>query len=163
MSQKPFINIADLEYKQQKNGDHFEANVAPVATLIGAEKLGYRIVVLPPSKKAWPFHSHLVNEEMFFVVEGTGLLRQGDQKYAIKKGDIICSPAKKDLPHQIVNDSNAELKYLAVSTNIDPDICLYPDSKKYGVYSGYYPKPDADTQFFTMGREGESLDYWDGE
>ncbi len=163
MSQKPFINIDNLEFKKQQNGDRFEANIAPIGALIGAERLGYRMVVLPPGKAAWPFHSHLVNEEMFFILEGTGTLRHGKEDYKIKSGDVICSPPKKDLPHQIVNSSDAQLKYLAISTNVDPDICLYPDSKKYGVYSGYYPKPDSDKQFFTMGREGESLDYWEGE
>jgi len=163
MSQKPFINVDDLEFKEQKNGKKFLANIAPIGALIGAEKLGYRMVVLPPGKAAWPFHSHLVNEEMFFILEGSGMLRHGSEEYTIKSGDVICSPPKKDLAHQIVNDSDAELKYLAISTNVDPDICIYPDSDKFGVYSGYYPKPDKDKQFFIMGREKDGLDYWDGE
>lgn len=163
MSEKPFINIDNLEYKQQQNGKKFEANIAPIGTLIGAEKLGYRMVVLPPGKAAWPFHSHLVNEEMFFIIEGSGMLRHGSEEYKVTTGDVICSPPKKDLAHQIVNDSNSELKYMAVSTNVDPDICIYPDSDKFGVYSGYYPNPDTDTQFFIMGREKDGLDYWDGE
>lgn len=76
MSAKPFINIKNLEYTtEHQHSDKFAARFAPIATLIGASKLGYRMTVVPPGKKAYPYHSHAVNEEMFFILEGEDTLR----------------------------------------------------------------------------------------
>jgi len=45
--------------------------MAAIANLIGAKKLGYRMTVVPPGKKAWPYHAHLVNEEeLSFMILG---------------------------------------------------------------------------------------------
>jgi len=43
-----------------------------VGTRLGARLLGYNITAVPPGKRAFPLHNHMVNEEMFFVVEGHG-------------------------------------------------------------------------------------------
>ncbi len=92
---------------------------------------------------------------MFFVLEGAGEVRIGGETFPIKKGDFIaCPPGGPELAHQIVNTSDAELKYLAVSTKESPEIAEYPDSKKFGVMT---------EGFRFLGRAGDSLDYWDGE
>lgn len=48
---------------------------------------------------------------------------------------IACAVGGPETAHQIVNTSNAELKYLAVSTRLSPEVCDYPDSEKFGVYA----------------------------
>ena len=40
-------------------------------------------------KRAFPFHSHRVNEEMFFVLEGKGEIRIGTETYPVTRGDVI--------------------------------------------------------------------------
>jgi uncharacterized cupin superfamily protein len=123
---------------------------------IGARKLGYSITVLPAGKRAFPFHSHRVNEEMFFILEGEGEVRIGDQTYPIRKGDFIAHPpGGPETAHQIVNTSKNELRYLAVSTMELPEIADYPDSNKFGVMAA--------DGFRFLGRVDQSLNYWDGE
>ena len=62
-----------------------------------------------------PFHSHRVNEEMFYVVAGEGEVRLGTERFPIRAGDVIaCPPGGPETAHQIINTSNAELRYLAV-------------------------------------------------
>jgi len=169
---KPIINIEELEYKgfpgeiPTSAKEKFEgAKTGQAAQKIGARKLGYSVVVVPPGKRAVQFHSHRVNEEMFFVLEGEGEVRIGKETYPIKKGDFMAHPpGGPETAHQIVNTSKAELKYLAVSTKESPEIAEYPDSKKFGVLAMLGTKLDGSPDMFRfLGRLGESLGYWDGE
>lgn len=66
------LNIDDIEYQAWQHGDRFEAKLGAVSSRIGAKKLGYNVTVLALGKRAFPFHSHRVNEEMFFGLEGKG-------------------------------------------------------------------------------------------
>jgi uncharacterized cupin superfamily protein len=159
------LNIDSIEYETQARGKLFEARLGPIASRIGARLLGYRLTVLPPGKRAWPFHSHYSNEEMFFVLEGTGLLRLGDRNEAIRAGDFICAPpGGTETAHQIINDSEGELRYLCVSTMNEPDVAEYPDSGKFGVLAGSAPGGDKSKRTFShVGVKTSQVDYWLGE
>ena len=163
MADKPVLSIDDLEYQSFGHGERFEARRAAVSEHIGGQKLGYGVVVLGPGKRAWPYHSHYVNEELFFVLEGEGTLRHAGEEYPIKTGDFIAAPADSEQPHQIVNSSEADLKYVCISTMQQPEIALYPDSEKFGVYHGDFRNMDAPGSFFLLGRRSNAIDYWDGE
>jgi uncharacterized cupin superfamily protein len=163
MSDDLLLNLDDLEYKSFGEGEVFQADRAEIAGRIGAGKLGYGVIVLQPGKRAFPYHSHYVNEEMFFVLEGEGTLRHAGEEYPIRAGDFIASPADPSQPHQIINSSDAELKYLCVSTAEAPEICLYPDSDKFGVYKRDLEDPKSPANFIHIGRSSQGLSYWDGE
>ena len=124
-----------------------------------AHKLGYNVTALPPGKSAFPFHAHRINEEMFLVLEGTGEVRIGATRHPIRAGDVIaCPPGGPETAHQIVNTSSGELKYLAVSTRLSPEIAEYPDTGRFGVLAEFPPGPDGKLQGLRfMGRAGESL------
>jgi uncharacterized cupin superfamily protein len=136
-----------------------------IAPRLGAQNLGYNLTAVPPGKRAFPFHNHRVNEEMFFIVEGTGEVRIGEAVHPIRAGDIIARPpGGPDTAHRIVNTGTAELKYLAVSTTLSPDIVEYPDSGKFGVLAAYPAAPGGKPQMFRfVGRESLNLGYWEGE
>jgi uncharacterized cupin superfamily protein len=159
---KNILNLSAIE--QQTNPapmpeeakERYEgATMGFIGTLIGAEKLGYNITIVPPGKRAFPFHNHYANEEMFFILEGEGEIRLGTEQHPIKKGDFIAAPAGSgpEHAHQIINTSEQELKYLAVSTKISPEIAEYPDSGKFGILA---------ENFRFVGKAGDSLDYWEG-
>ncbi len=67
---------------------------------------------------------------------------------------ICCPTGGPETAHQIVNDSDAELAYLSVSTMLPAEVCEYPDSKKIGAYGGGLRH---------MTRIDHHLDYWTGE
>ena len=161
----PILNIRDVTFHPWAHGERFEARIGSVGTKLGAKKLGYNITVLAPGKSAFPFHSHRVNEEMFFVLEGEGELRIGLDRHAIRSGDVIaCPPGGKETAHQIINTSKAELRFLAVSTKLSPEIAEYPDSGKFGVLAELPPAGDGTPQMLRyVGRMEESHDYWEGE
>jgi len=167
MSGSPIINLDELEYARDlRHGDRFEAKLAPIAPKIGARKLGYNVTVVPAGKRAFPFHTHHANEEMFFVLEGTGTLRFGDKELPVRKGDFICCPCGgPDVAHQLINTGTGELKFLAVSTMLDTDIWQYPDSGKFGAIGGRQPGsvPGQATFSSKFVLEASSVDYWHGE
>jgi len=68
---KPVVNLDEIEATRElRHGDRFDATVAPVGSRIGARQLGYNVTTVAPGKRAFPFHNHHVNEELFFVLEG---------------------------------------------------------------------------------------------
>lgn len=174
---RPIFNIADLSefrevgHKGQAIGatrpdQSYEARLGAISTKIGAQKLGYNLTVVPPGKRAFPRHSHRVNEEMFFILDGEGELSVGAERYAVKRGDVIaCPPGGPETAHQLRNTSaSAELKYLAISTKLSPELVDYPDSNKTGVYAEFPPGPDGKPQGARfLARTGATLDYWEGE
>lgn len=163
---RPIINADELEFRTQTHGERFEARIGAIGRRIGARQLGYNITVLPPGKRGFPFHNHRVNEEMFFVLAGAGEVRIGAERYPIRVGDAIACPAcGPDGAHQIVNTSaDAELRYLAVSTRLSPELVEYPDSGKFGLLAELPPGADGKPEVLRfVGRRDASLDYWDGE
>src|SRR5215470_14882191 len=172
MMTKPIVNIADIEPQPRPAAfapigaaaEKYDAKMGFVAARIGARKLGYNITAVPPGKRAFPFHNHQVNEEMFFVLAGAGEIRIGRETYPIRAGDIIACPAGgPETAHQILNTGAEELRYLAVSTKLSPEIAEYPDTGRFGVLADLAPGADGKPRMFAfMAREGESLDYWEG-
>ncbi len=146
------INLDQLKLEHFAAGGTFERNAVRVGKLLGAKDLGYSYDVVPPGKRSCPFHSHRGEEEMFFIVQGEGILRYGSERRKIRAGDVICCPTGgPETAHQIINDSSAELAYLSVSTMMPAEVCEYPDSKKVGAFGGGLRH---------MTRAGQAVDYW---
>ena len=168
-ARKSILNIADVELEAfpvpATLADRFEARLGELGGPLGSRQLGYMLTVVPPGKRAFPYHSHRVNEEMFFVIEGEGELRFGSERHPIRAGDVIACPAGgPEVAHQIVNTGTRELKYLGVSTMLSPEVVEYPDSRKFGVRAEIGPDADGRAQRFRFnGRPDSGLDYWDGE
>lgn len=170
---KPVINISEVELQPRpaamaatgEAAGKYDARMGMVAPRIGARKLGYNVTAVPPGKRAFPCHNHLANEEMIFVLEGSGEVRIGDATHPIRVGDFVAfPPGGRDTAHQVINSGTAELKYLAVSTRIYPEVCDYPDSGKFGVLAERPSGPDGTPEMFRyIGRESGAVNYWDGE
>lgn len=168
----PIINIDQIELPPRPAAyaapgtaaERFDGRMGEVATRIGAQKLGYNITAVPPGKRAFPFHSHRVNEEMFFILEGTGEVRIGDARHPVRKGDFIaCPPGDAETAHQFINTGVTELRYLAVSTLAYPEICEYPDSGKFLVAERPRGAEGNAHGFRHIGFADSAADYWDGE
>ncbi len=132
-----------------------------LASDTAAKKMGLSVDILPAGKRACPYHFHYVEEEIFIVLEGSGTLRVAGEMLPISAGDAIFIPPGPTFPHQIINTSDAPLKYLSVSTHAEAEICEYPDSGKYLAFA----KSGSETLLNDgrMHRAKDDLDYWDGE
>lgn len=141
--------------------DHYDPRVAMLGLQVGAEKLGYNLIALPPGKRGFPFHSHRTNEEAFLVIVGTGEVRLGSGRFPIGPGDLISAPAGgPETAHQIINTGSQELRYLAISTRETPDVIEYPDTGKFRVLDIGRRGGDG---FDAMRAPAPSADYWEGE
>jgi uncharacterized cupin superfamily protein len=161
----PVKNVSDVPLIDHGHGDAFAARIGQFAPHIGLEKLGCRLVVVPPGKKAWPFHNHHANEEMFVILEGAGSLRFGLDIFPVRAGDVIACPAGgPETAHQLIASDDGELRYLAISTMLQPEVAEYPDSGKFNVMSGSPPGGSTEKRLLRfIGRKQSEVDYWDGE
>jgi uncharacterized cupin superfamily protein len=157
---RPFVNLDDVEFNDIEDNGYYTSKRALFSKYIGARKLGYNLTELPPGKAQCPFHSHREEEEMFLVLEGQGELRFGDQRFRIRKHDVIaCPTGDATVAHQIINTGTVPLRYLALSNLSDTEICEYPDSNKVGVFVAASDTPGLRKMFL-----GEaSVDYYDRE
>jgi uncharacterized cupin superfamily protein len=160
-SEKPIINVADVPLKDNGNGKEFVAKIGRVGPSVGSTAIGCTMVVVPPGKRAWPFHRHHVIHEMFVVLSGIGETRIGDKTYPVRAGDVIAAPAGTDA-HQIINSGTEELRYLALSTKPEVDVVDYPDADTFGVVAGVTRGDFSSATFKYMGRQDpiDPADYW---
>lgn len=168
---KPVINLDALKLSPiaapgAAPDRYVGSSIAPISYHIGAQKLGYNLTEVPPGKAAFPMHNHFANEEMFFILSGQGELRVGADRFPLRAHDVVaCPPGDANTAHQIINTSATEpLRYLAVSTAITPELVQYPESGKTG--ASYFTGRDENGRpkgIRMINREGNNLDYWEGE
>jgi uncharacterized cupin superfamily protein len=156
LRRKLIRNFDEAELRHEVREPLYDSRGARLAPGTAARKLGASIDILAPGKRGCPYHLHHAQEEMFVVLEGRGTLRVAGEMLDIKAGDVIFIPPGPQYPHQIVNTSDAPLKYLSVSTKDKPEICEYPDSGKYLAMAG-------ENDFARIGVLEEDLDYWHRE
>lgn len=61
--------------------------------LVAAAQAGLSRYVLGPGERAMPAHVHADEEELFYVLSGTGLQWLDGQTHAIRAGDVVVHPA----------------------------------------------------------------------
>ena len=160
----PVVNISELKLDSWERGTLYAGADVRIGPMIGVKDLGISYSEVPPGKSGCPFHNHHVEDEMFIILEGEGTYRFGDQSYPIKAGSVLGAPAGgKDTAHQIINTGTGPLRYYGISTMSLADVCEYPDSGKFGVYSRSTRNPYDKATVRHLDRLGNGLDYWDGE
>ena len=130
------VNLENLEFEPDTSvGPNYQYALAPAAlsSKMGAKKLGWNVSVIAGRQFSCPYHFHLLEEELFLVLEGKAILRQAGQYREVAKGDLIFFAASPKGVHQFYNHTDQPFKTLALS-NLEPfDICEYPDSSKINV------------------------------
>ncbi len=77
----------------------------------GSENLSARLWRLPP-KSASTLHKHIRQEEFYFVLEGLGRMRVGEETLTVPRyGGVLVGPGQL---RQVFNDTNAEVLWLIV-------------------------------------------------
>jgi mannose-6-phosphate isomerase-like protein (cupin superfamily) len=77
----------------------------------GSHNLGARLWRLPP-KSANTLHKHIRAEEFYFVLEGVGRMRVGDQTLTVPKyGGVHVAPEQL---RQVFNDTDTEVLWLII-------------------------------------------------
>jgi mannose-6-phosphate isomerase-like protein (cupin superfamily) len=125
------INPEDLSWRhsnlmQIPNADYLERT--------GSENLAARLWRLPP-KSCNTLHKHIRQEEFYFVLEGTGRLRVGEETLTVPKyGGVLVGPEQL---RQVFNDTDAETLWLIVGA--PEELEFLPGAKTKPDMSLIYP------------------------
>jgi uncharacterized cupin superfamily protein len=156
------VNETDIDWKEyEQEGYNFKRK--ELSNAVDAEMLGCSLYELPPGERSWPYHYHTANEEAMFVLDGTGTLRLGDDELQLSSGDFVTIPADEDGGHQVVNDSDEPLRYVMVSTMNEPDVTVYPEMGKFGVFAGSPPGGREERSLHGYYPLDADVPYWDEE
>lgn len=154
-------NEADLDWQEyDEGGARFRRK--RLAEPAGGDRLGASLYELPPGERAWPYHHHAANEEAMYVLAGSGRVRGPEGEVAVTAGDYLAFPVGEEGGHRVANDGDDPLRYLMVSTMVEPDVTVYPDSGKFGVFAGAPPGSTAERTLSGYYRLEDTVDYWEG-
>ena len=90
------------------------------------------------------------------VLIGRPTLRTPEGETVLMPGDVVCFPPGPEGAHRLDNRTGDAVRILLLSTMISPDMAVYPDSDKVGVFG----LPEAGSKLF---RTSSAVDYYDGE
>ena len=158
------VGDGDLQWDEQSHGEKFGYRLKQLGSAAGGEKLGCSLYEVLPGRRAFPYHYHLANEEAIYVLEGSGTLRIGEEEIRVSEGDYVALPARAEAAHQLITSSESVLRYLCFSTMIEPDVMVYPDSGKVGIFGGAAPGGSKEMRTFSKFLRGDAeVGYYDGE
>src|SRR3954470_7302190 len=110
-------NIKNPEFDDSRDQPGFRARRAKVGFQGGAVKTGLSYWEVEPGEAAYPYHAHLTEEEIIVVVEGRPSLRTPAGWRELEQGEVVVFPTGEKGAHQIVNKSDAPIRFLAFSNS----------------------------------------------
>jgi uncharacterized cupin superfamily protein len=116
----------------------------------GAQVSSLNWVRVAPAKLAHPEQCHTLEEKLFVVLSGSGVMVLGDEEIPVRAGHVIARPAGTGVAHTFRAGSE-ELTFLAYGGREPGDICYFPRSGKIALRG------------LGLVARLEAVDYWEGE
>jgi len=148
------VNTTDLEY-DERDPEGYRAGGRKVSQDLGAKTMAGSVYEIPPGQANCPYHYEF-DEEWLLVLAGTVTVRHPGGDEELSAGDLVCFPGGPEGAHKVTNRGEEPARVLIVSTRNMPQVAVYPDSDKVGIWS------DDDTSTLLVRRESR-VDYYDGE
>jgi uncharacterized cupin superfamily protein len=152
-------NINRPEFDEPRDHPGFRALRARIGKQAGAQRLGASLWEVAPGEAAYPYHLHFGEEELIVVLTGQPSLRTPDGWRELEEGELVSFPRGEAGAHQLANRSAETIRFLALSTNGDPDVVIYPDSGKVGAAE----RAPSGGGFRKLFRLADEVDYYEGE
>ena len=112
-------NIAEVPWRQFP--DHFGGALSKPLVMpetAGSKQLDYRISMYQPMAYV-KVHQHKVQEQVYHVLAGEGLMEIGGEKHVVRMHDYIFLPPGVD--HSISNTGLVDLVFLVVTSPVSDD------------------------------------------
>ena len=151
-------SIARPDFDEPREWPGFRSRRARLGRQGGSVKTGLSLFDVPAGEAAYPYHWHMCEEEIVVLLEGRASLRTPDGWRELEEGEVVVFPTGEEGAHQIVNRSDAPVRFLAFS-NQHPDVVVQPDSGKVGAFER---RPDGGGMRLWF-READATEYLDGE
>ena len=152
-------NIYEPDFEPDDRPAGFKCRRARIGYDLGTELIGCSLWELPSGEAAYPYHFHYADEELILVLRGRPTLRTPEGTRELVEGEAVGFPLGEEGAHQLRNDTDQNVTFVAISSSGRPDVVVYPDSNKIGV-GERLPRGGGLREFFP--REG-AVDYWDRE
>ena len=147
--------MGNIAAQKRGDGNLYEYTRYPALPEDAAKHSAIAFYELAPGKSNYPYHYHLTSEETFYIISGTGILKTPEGESEVYAGDLLFFPAGEQGAHKLTNSSDSEpLVYIDFDTVADPNVCVYPDSNKVGIYGKDLRK---------IYRLEDNVDYYDRE
>ena len=150
------VNLNEPEF-EDRGIDGFRVRRARVAQQAGAKKVGMSLWEIPAGEAAYPYHWHVIDEEVIVVLD-EGLELRGPEGgwRKLPVGEVVACTVGEGGGHQLVNRGGATARFLSISSGPSErdDIVFYPDSDKIGVFS---------RNLYELFPRSSAVDYWEGE
>lgn len=158
------VRERDLPWSEGAHGKTYHHRRKALAQPAGGEQIGASLYELEPGMRSFPLHAHCANEEAIYVLAGSGTLRLPDREFPLEPGTYAALPRGPEHAHQVTNTGDETLRYLCLSTQIEPEVVIYPDSDKVGLFAGTAPGGDKSKRYVNrFVRYSHEVDYFDSE
>jgi uncharacterized cupin superfamily protein len=123
--------VSNLSDPLELTGDGVRA--ARVAERAGSEHLGASVYELQAGEEM-VFHYHVQREELMIVLSGRLSLRTAVGWEELPEGEVVAFPRGERGAHGYRNDSDGPVRVLMVSEMNAPNISVYPDQNRVGIF-----------------------------
>lgn len=93
----------------------------------GLTQFGVRMMIMQPGSKSSLRHWHETEDEFVMVTQGALVLVTDAGQTDLAVGDCAAFPAGDTDGHHLINQSDAEARFLVVGTRVERDVCTYSD------------------------------------
>jgi len=161
----PPVNERDVEWTETERGSsHFRRkHLSGAASHDRDPELGCSLYELQPGAKSWPYHYHGGNAEAMYVLSGSGTLRLDGEEHPVEAGHYVPFPTGPAGAHTVHGGDDGPLRFLVFSEMVEPEVTVYPDSEKLGVYAGSPPGGREERPVSGYYRIDDDVDYWEDE
>jgi uncharacterized cupin superfamily protein len=111
---------------------HISGEWTNLGVAAGTVGVGVHRIRLAPGEIPTPQHVHPVEEEIFFVLEGSGLSKQDDKTYEVRAGDCIVHVAAREAHTLRAGDDG--LVALAFGHRMRTPGAYLPNAKRYWLF-----------------------------
>jgi uncharacterized cupin superfamily protein len=143
MSAAP-VNWDDVPVRQITMGP-IEGAWRDLGTAAGTRLLGLRRAQLPPGKRSTPAHTHSGEEELFYVLAGSGLSWQAGATYEVAGGDCLVHLCEGPA-HTLVAGPDG-LDVLVYGERTQSEACYLPRAKVSWLGSSWVKAGETDHPF----------------
>ena len=113
------------EFSHPLNPERSKMKGVSLSEAAGLERIGVHLMVLPPGRESFVYHSHLREEEWLFVLSGRGQLEIDGKLRDLGPGDFV-GFAAPSLPHQLRNPFGEDLTYLSGGERQPFEVAEFP-------------------------------------
>ncbi|WP_439521011.1 cupin domain-containing protein [Hydrogenophaga sp.] len=99
----------------------------PLGDLFGLTNFGVNLTTLEPGAVSSLRHSHSLQDEFIYILQGHPTLHTDEGRRALAPGDCAGFKAGSGNGHRLVNEGTESVVYLEVGDRTRDDTVLYPD------------------------------------